>query len=454
MATCPPEPDAACRESTCQESVLENTWSIRAVRTWARTQSPLTARPFALRSTRAGSPPWSRSSALACPVHKGSDEAAGKAMVVRLSHGGAAKMVVASLEAISHSCKICKLISAATPLFPRSYPANLQGIMADILKPYVLFLGDVPDALAAENGHGHRRLATRLVRRPDPAGGLSGRYGPSRYHPRRRGPQRRPHLRDRSGQCRRRAAGSLGSPTSSRPWTPALDVASGLHTRLEAIPAIAQAATAHGRALHNVRHVDQTLATGKGTKRPGLRVLTVGTDCSIGKKYTALALEKAMQARGMKASFRATGQTGVLISGRGLAIDSVVADFISGAAEWIAPANDPDHWDVVEGQGSLFHPSFAGVTLGLLHGAQPDAFIVCHEPTRTAMRGVPTPPAIHPAGHRRHGVHGLAHQYCHPLHRDRRQHGCPGRACRPRLPGWDRSRIRPADHGPGALRCR
>jgi uncharacterized NAD-dependent epimerase/dehydratase family protein len=118
------------------------------------------------------------------------------------------------------------------------------------------------------------------------------------------------------------------------------------------------------------------------------RLLTVGTDCSVGKKYTALALEKEMRARGLSADFRATGQTGVFISGRGAAIDAVVADFISGAVEWLSPAADPCHWDVVEGQGSLFHPSFAGVSLGLLHGAQPDAFVVCHEPTRTTMRGV------------------------------------------------------------------
>ena len=78
----------------------------------------------------------------------------------------------------------------------------------------------------------------------------------------------------------------------------------------------------------------------------------------------------------------------MFISGRGAAIDAVAADFISGAVEWIAPAAEPDHWDLVEGQGSLFHPSFAGVSMGLLHGAQPDAFVVCHEPTRTTMRGV------------------------------------------------------------------
>jgi len=167
-----------------------------------------------------------------------------------------------------------------------------------------------------------------------------------------------------------------------------LDVATGLHRRLSSIPVIAEAAKRGGRKLHDVRFTDREFATGNGAKRRGLRLLTVGTDCSVGKKYTALALEKEMRARGLKADFRATGQTGVFISGRGVAIDAVVADFIAGAAEWLTPANEPDHWDVVEGQGSLFHPSFAGVTLGLLHGSQPDAFIVCHEPTRTTMRGV------------------------------------------------------------------
>jgi uncharacterized NAD-dependent epimerase/dehydratase family protein len=140
-----------------------------------------------------------------------------------------------------------------------------------------------------------------------------------------------------------------------------------------------------------VRFSDISFATGKGTRRPGKRVLAVGTDCSVGKKYTALALDVEMQKRGMKSDFRATGQTGVLISGRGVALDAIIADFISGAAEWISPANDEDHWDCIEGQGSLFHPSFAGVTLGLLHGSQPDCFVVCHEPTRTKMRGVEHP---------------------------------------------------------------
>lgn len=170
-----------------------------------------------------------------------------------------------------------------------------------------------------------------------------------------------------------------------------LDVASGLHIRLEDVPEIAETAERCGRALHNLRHPRQSFDTGKGTKRSGRRLLMVGTDCSVGKKYAALCLDRDMRAAGLSSEFCATGQTGILIAGRGVALDAVVADFISGAAEWLTPDADPDHWYVVEGQGSLFHPSFAGVTLGLLHGSQPDAFVVCHEPTRTNMRGVEAP---------------------------------------------------------------
>ena len=94
----------------------------------------------------------------------------------------------------------------------------------------------------------------------------------------------------------------------------------------------------------------------------------------------------------MKADFRATGQTGILIAGDGVSVDAVVADFISGAVEWLSPDNEPDHWDIIEGQGSLFHASYAGVSLGLLHGAQADALILCHEPTRPHMRGLPDYP--------------------------------------------------------------
>lgn len=170
-----------------------------------------------------------------------------------------------------------------------------------------------------------------------------------------------------------------------------MDVASGLHVRLNSVPAIAEAAERKGVELHDLRHSPVSFGTGKGTKRTGKRLLAVGTDCSVGKKYSALCLERDMKAAGMSAEFCATGQTGKLIAERGIAIDAVIADFISGAAEWLTPDCADDHWQVIEGQGSLFHPAFASVTLGLLHGSQPDAIVVCHEPTRTTMRGVATP---------------------------------------------------------------
>jgi uncharacterized NAD-dependent epimerase/dehydratase family protein len=115
----------------------------------------------------------------------------------------------------------------------------------------------------------------------------------------------------------------------------------------------------------------------------------VGTDCSIGKMYTTLAMEREMHARGLKATFRATGQTGILITGGGVPLDAVIADFMAGAIEYLTPDNDPDHWDLIEGQGSLFHISYSGVTLALIHGGQPDALVLCHEPTRTHLRGLP-----------------------------------------------------------------
>jgi len=169
-----------------------------------------------------------------------------------------------------------------------------------------------------------------------------------------------------------------------------MDLASGLHHRLADIPALRDAAARHGRQIADVRHPTREFAVGNGLKRPGKRLLTVGTDCSIGKMFTALALEKEMKARGFNADFRATGQTGIFIAGDGVSIDAVVSDFVSGSVEWLCPANDPDHWDLIEGQGSLFHASYAGVTLGLIHGGQPDALVMCHEPTRAHMRGLPT----------------------------------------------------------------
>ncbi|RYZ44890.1 MAG: DUF1611 domain-containing protein, partial [Myxococcaceae bacterium] len=220
----------------------------------------------------------------------------------------------------------------------------------DIDKPYLLFLGDVKDQLAAKTAHGivdwRPEWCVGQLRLP----GCAADCG----------------LPDLDlEQARARGARTLvvgvvnpggvladaWIATLVQALEAGLDLATGLHKRLASFPAVAAAAARHGRRLHDVRFPDQDFATGKGTKRRGLRVLTVGTDCAVGKKYTALALEKELRQRGWKADFRATGQTGILISGRGVALDAVVSDFVSGAAEWLTPANDADHWDVVEGQG-------------------------------------------------------------------------------------------------------
>ena len=168
-----------------------------------------------------------------------------------------------------------------------------------------------------------------------------------------------------------------------------MDLASGLHTLLRDEPELVAMAMAHGRRLHDVRVPAHRYPIADGRRRSGRRLLAMGTDCSVGKMYTALAMEREMRARGMAATFRATGQTGILITGGGVPLDAVVADFMAGAIEWLTPDNDPEHWDLIEGQGSLFHPSYSGVTLALVHGGQPDAIVLCHEPTRAHMRGLP-----------------------------------------------------------------
>jgi uncharacterized NAD-dependent epimerase/dehydratase family protein len=171
-----------------------------------------------------------------------------------------------------------------------------------------------------------------------------------------------------------------------------LNVASGLHQKLREHPRILEAARRNGRVLFDARDPIRDIAVGTGAKRAGKRLLTVGTDCSVGKMYTTLALESALEKRGVTVDFRATGQTGIFVAGEGIPIDSVIADFISGAAETISPARADDGWDLIEGQGSLFHPSYAGVSLGLLHGSQPDALVLCHEPARAHIRGLPDYP--------------------------------------------------------------
>lgn len=168
-----------------------------------------------------------------------------------------------------------------------------------------------------------------------------------------------------------------------------LNLAAGLHQRLRDEPRLLALARERDLCLFDVRDPPADLVVGTGYRRAGHRLLTVGTDCSVGKMYASLALTVALRERGVTADFRATGQTGILIAGSGIPVDAVIADFISGAIEQLAPARHDDGWDVIEGQGSLFHPSFAGVSTGLLHGAQPEALVLCHDPGRREMRGIP-----------------------------------------------------------------
>lgn len=257
-----------------------------------------------------------------------------------------------------------------------------------IEQPYLLFLGDAPDQLAAKTAQGiadwRPEICVGQLRFSDCKASL-------------RLPEMSLEDAVESGAKTLVIGVANRGGVISEAWIEVLvraldeglDLASGLHRKLADVPALVAAAARNGRQLFDVRHPSETFSVGDGKKRPGKRLLTVGTDCSCGKMYTSLALEREMRARGLNADFRATGQTGILIAGSGVSVDAVVADFISGASESLSPANDPDHWDLVEGQGSLFHASFAGVSLGLLHGSQPDVIVMCHEPTRTHMRGLP-----------------------------------------------------------------
>ena len=257
-----------------------------------------------------------------------------------------------------------------------------------IQTPYLLFLGDAPDALAAKVAQGIRDW------RPEAS---VGQY-------RMEGCKADMGLPDMSLEQAVKAGaktlvigvanrGGVISPAWKKVLVAALeeglDIASGLHNLLRDEPDLVAVAKACGRALHDVRIPAEDYPIANGRKRSGKRLLAVGTDCSVGKMYTGIAMEREMRARGMKADFRATGQTGILITGDGVPLDAVIADFMAGAVEHVTPDNDPDHWDIIEGQGSLFHASYSGVTMALIHGGQPDALILCHEPTRKHMRGLP-----------------------------------------------------------------
>jgi uncharacterized NAD-dependent epimerase/dehydratase family protein len=263
--------------------------------------------------------------------------------------------------------------------------------MHRLRKPYLLYLGDAQIPTDAKTANGLRDWCRADVIGEWSLPTATVSTGLPRLSP---------------AEASRRGAGSLVIGIASvggklpEAWLPdllaaiaaGLDVVSGMHTRLTSFPELVQQAKIYDVHLHDVRHADRTFPAATGRRRSGKRVATVGTDCALGKKYTALALTNALRALGAPATFRATGQTGIMIAGEGIAIDAVVADFIAGAAETLSPDNAPDHWDVIEGQGSLFHPAYAGVTLGLLHGSQPDAFVLCHDPSRTTIEYYPAHP--------------------------------------------------------------
>jgi uncharacterized NAD-dependent epimerase/dehydratase family protein len=254
--------------------------------------------------------------------------------------------------------------------------------------PYLLFLGDAPDQLAAKVAQGIKDW------RPEFS------LGQMRLE----GCKADLHLTEMTiAEAKAAGAKTLVVGAANRggvisdAWIATLveaieagfDIASGLHNLLRDRKELVDAAQRSGVKLYDVRVPTVAYPIADGKRRTGKRCLAVGTDCSVGKMYTALAMEKAMRARGQKATFRATGQTGILITGSGVPLDAVIADFMAGSVEWLTPDNDPDHWDLIEGQGSLYHPSYSGVTLALIHGGQPDALVICHEPTRKHMRGLP-----------------------------------------------------------------
>lgn len=254
--------------------------------------------------------------------------------------------------------------------------------------PYLLFLGDAPDPLAAKVAQGIKDW------RPENAVGQF----------RMEGCKADMGLPDMDLETAKAAGAKtlvIGVANRggviSQAWKKVLvaaleegfDLASGLHNLLRDEADLVAVAEATGRKLHDVRIPSVKYPIANGVKRSGKRCLAVGTDCSVGKMYTALSMDAEMRERGMKSSFRATGQTGILITGDGVPLDAVIADFMAGSIEWLTPDNDDDHWDLIEGQGSLFHVSYSGVTMALVHGGQPDALIVCHEPTRDHMRGLP-----------------------------------------------------------------
>ena len=261
----------------------------------------------------------------------------------------------------------------------------------DLPRPYLLFLGDADDTTFLKTGLGLRDWAPAQCIAEYKCPGAGATLGL---------PAMRPSEAYAAGaRAMLLSAASIGGAIPAS-WTAylieaieaGLDIVSGAHHRLADNPQVKARAAALGRRLIDVRSPPADLPVATGRKRSGKRLLTVGTDCALGKKYTALALAEAFRTRGLAADFRATGQTGIMIAGAGIPIDSVVADFVAGAAELLSPDAAHDHWDVIEGQGSIFHPSYAGVSLGLLHGSQPDVIVLCHAYGRERIVGLPDYP--------------------------------------------------------------
>jgi uncharacterized NAD-dependent epimerase/dehydratase family protein len=254
--------------------------------------------------------------------------------------------------------------------------------------PYLLFLGDVTEVGYAKTAFGLRDWAPERCIAEWGCGTATVSTGLPRLSPK--------EARARGARGLVIGIANTGGVIGES-WVPlliealdaGLDIVSGLHVKLDSVPALKTAAARYGRQLIDIRIPPPNIPCGNGSKRTGKRLLTVGTDCALGKKYSALAIARAFEARGQAADFRATGQTGILISGGGMPMDAVVTDFEAGAAELLSPAADAAHWDVIEGQGSLFHPAYAAVSLGLLHGSQPDVIVVCDQPGRASVLGYP-----------------------------------------------------------------
>ncbi len=174
-----------------------------------------------------------------------------------------------------------------------------------------------------------------------------------------------------------------------------MNILSGLHEFLSDDPELQQEASRTKSKLIDVRKNQfKTVARREGIRPDCFRIHTVGHDCSVGKMVASLEITRELKNRGRDAYFIATGQTGIMIAGDGLPIDAIVSDFVSGAAEHLILKNQHHEILVVEGQGSLVHPSFSGVTLSLLHGCLPHALIFCFEAGRKTVRGLPHIPLI------------------------------------------------------------